>query len=45
MATLAVEKVHIKNLEWATWFCQVDLSGLRGEIGSILKKIYVICSI
>jgi hypothetical protein len=38
MATLAVEKVHIKNLEWAIWFCQVDLSGLRGGDWINLKE-------
>src|SRR5215510_9386605 len=41
MAASAVEKVDIKNLEWAIWFSQADLSSLReGDWINLKEDLY-----
>src|SRR5262245_23647567 len=41
MALSTAEKVDIKNLEWAIWFSQVDLSGLRaGDWINLKEDLY-----
>jgi len=41
MALSTAEKIDIKNLEWAIWFSQVDLSGLRvGDWINLKEDLY-----